>query len=66
MDAKWIDAVGDLWMKDADIDFAALEREWQLKPLETCGHVVDASDSTEAKRGSLLLCMTGFDDRKQS
>ncbi|KAI3550461.1 BRCA1 C Terminus domain-containing protein [Colletotrichum abscissum] len=65
MDAKWIDTVGDLWMKDADIDFAALEREWQLKPLETCGHVVDAADSTEAKRGSLLLCMTGFDDPDQ-
>ncbi|WYZ39741.1 hypothetical protein EsH8_IV_000082 [Colletotrichum jinshuiense] len=65
MDARWIDAVGDLWMKDADINFAALEQEWQLKPLETCGDVVDASEPAEAKRGSLLLCMTGFDDPDQ-
>ncbi|OHE96580.1 BRCA1 C Terminus domain-containing protein [Colletotrichum orchidophilum] len=65
MDARWIDAIGDLWMKDADIDFAALEREWQLKPLETCGHVSDTTDPTEARRGSLLLCMTGFDDPDQ-
>ncbi|KZL75950.1 BRCT domain-containing protein, partial [Colletotrichum tofieldiae] len=65
MDARWIDVVGELWMKDADIDFAALEREWQLKPLETCGDVVDPANPTEAKRGTLLLCMTGFDDPEQ-
>ncbi|TID02064.1 S-M checkpoint control protein rad4 [Colletotrichum higginsianum] len=65
MDARWIDVVGDLWMEDAEIDFAALEREWQLKPLETCGHVVDATNPAEAKRGALLLCMTGFDDPDQ-
>ncbi|KAJ0163200.1 S-M checkpoint control protein rad4 [Colletotrichum tanaceti] len=65
MDARWIDVVGDLWMEDTEIDFAALEREWQLKPLETCGHVVDASNPAEAKRGALLLCMTGFDDPDQ-
>ncbi|KAK2034112.1 BRCA1 C terminus domain-containing protein [Colletotrichum zoysiae] len=65
MDARWIDVVGELWMKDADIDFAALEREWQLKPLETCGDVTDLENPTEAKRGALLLCMTGFDDPEQ-
>ncbi|GKT49780.1 S-methyl-5'-thioadenosine phosphorylase [Colletotrichum spaethianum] len=65
MDARWIDIVGELWMKDAEIDFAALEREWQLKPLETCGDVIDTANPTEAKRGTLLLCMTGFDDPEQ-
>ncbi|KAK1981945.1 BRCA1 C terminus domain-containing protein [Colletotrichum cereale] len=65
MDARWIDVVGELWMKDADIDFAALEREWQLKPLETCGDVIDLENPTEAKRGTLLICMTGFDDPEQ-
>ncbi|KAK1970147.1 BRCA1 C terminus domain-containing protein [Colletotrichum sublineola] len=65
MDARWIDAVGELWMKDADIDFAALERKWQLKPLETCGDVIDPENPNEAKRGALLLCMTGFDDPEQ-
>ncbi|KAF6838274.1 brct domain-containing protein [Colletotrichum plurivorum] len=62
MDARWIDAVGELWMADAEIDFRALEREWQLKPLETCGEMPDPANPGESKRGSLLLCMTGFDD----
>ncbi|KAF9878033.1 BRCA1 C Terminus domain-containing protein [Colletotrichum karsti] len=62
MDATWIDAMGKLWMADANIDFAALEKEHQLRPFETCGEVPDATDPTQAKRGSLLLCMTGFDD----
>ncbi|KAH6673877.1 hypothetical protein EV126DRAFT_306906, partial [Verticillium dahliae] len=35
MDARWIDAVADLWKNAAEIDFAALETQWQLKPLET-------------------------------
>lgn len=64
MDAGWIDTVGELWMADAEIDFPALEREWQLKPLETCGEMPDPTNPTEGKRGSLLLCMTGFDDRR--
>ncbi|KAL0931474.1 brct domain-containing protein [Colletotrichum truncatum] len=65
MDATWIDALGQLWMADADIDFPALEREHQLKPLETCGEVPDATNPAQTKRGSLLLCMTGFDDPDQ-
>ncbi|KAI8229434.1 S-M checkpoint control protein rad4 [Colletotrichum sp. SAR 10_96] len=62
MDATWIDAVGKLWMEDVNIDFPAVEREHQLKPLETCGELPDATNPAESKRGSLLLCMTGFDD----
>lgn len=64
MDATWIDAVGKLWMEDVNIDFPAVEREHQLKPLETCGELPDATHPAESKRGSLLLCMTGFDDRR--
>ncbi|KAM0322194.1 hypothetical protein ACHAQA_009684 [Verticillium albo-atrum] len=57
MDARWIDAVADLWKDAAEIDFAALEKEWQLKPLETSG-----PDPGEEERIKLLCCMTGFED----
>lgn len=59
MDARWVDAVGQLWMDDAEIDMDALEKKWQLLPLETNGPEPGNQD-----RGRLLLCMTGFDDRE--
>ncbi|KAL2752339.1 hypothetical protein ACRALDRAFT_2029604 [Sodiomyces alcalophilus JCM 7366] len=59
MDARWVDAVGQLWMDDAEIDFDALEKKWQLLPLETNG-----PEPGKEERGRLLLCMTGFDDRE--
>ncbi|KAG7139234.1 S-M checkpoint control protein rad4 like [Verticillium longisporum] len=57
MDARWIDAVADLWKNAAEIDFAALETQWQLKPLETSG-----PEPGEHDRVKLLCCMTGFED----
>ncbi|KAM0280222.1 hypothetical protein ACHAQH_004180 [Verticillium albo-atrum] len=57
MDARWIDAVAELWKNAAEIDFAALEKEWQLKPLETSG-----PEPGEEERIKLLCCMTGFED----
>ncbi|CRK48601.1 hypothetical protein BN1723_008094 [Verticillium longisporum] len=41
----------------AEIDFAALETQWQLKPLETSG-----PEPGEHDRAKLLCCMTGFED----
>ncbi|EGZ72532.1 hypothetical protein NEUTE2DRAFT_43850, partial [Neurospora tetrasperma FGSC 2509] len=35
MAAGWIEALRKLWVEDADIDFIALEKEWELKPFET-------------------------------
>ncbi|ROT38075.1 BRCT domain-containing protein [Sodiomyces alkalinus F11] len=60
MDARWVDAVGQLWMNDAEINFEALEKKWQLLPLETNG-----PEAGKEERGRLLLCMTGFDDPDQ-
>ena len=54
--AGWVDAVLSLWTKDADISFGALEDEWRLRPLETCGGV------KLTDRGALLCCLTGFED----
>ena len=59
MDAGWVAAVSELWKQDAEIDFAALEREWRLKPLEFCGAEV-VGDRTEP-RAAALVCLTGFD-----
>jgi DNA replication regulator DPB11 len=64
MDARWVEAVRDLWVKDAEIDFRSLEKAWQLRPLETSGR--SPSDGYEAKRGAVLCCVTGFEDRESS
>lgn len=60
MDASWIDAVSDLWKNDAPIDFLKLEKEHQLKPLETQGIIPPPDDGSEPSRKSLLICLTGF------
>ncbi|KAK3313698.1 hypothetical protein B0H66DRAFT_358203 [Apodospora peruviana] len=61
MSASWIEAVRDLWVEDADIDFVALERQWQLRTFETNGGEPTPEHPT-LERGRLLCCMTGFDD----
>ncbi|KAM7193788.1 hypothetical protein V8F20_008263 [Naviculisporaceae sp. PSN 640] len=61
MDAHWVTAVRDLWVQDADIDFAALEKEWQLKTFEIGGGE-PTPDGSVPKRVRLLCCMTGFED----
>lgn len=61
MAAGWIEAVRDLWVEDADIDFVALEETWRLRAFETNGGDSNLP-GTEADRGKLLCCLTGFDD----
>jgi hypothetical protein len=59
MDATWIDALSDLWKNDETIDFPALERLHQLKPLETRGSIPPTHDAPRGRQ-SLLVCLTGF------
>ncbi|KAK4119624.1 hypothetical protein N657DRAFT_250610 [Parathielavia appendiculata] len=60
MAAGWVEAVRNLWVEDADIDFLALEKEWQLRPFESGGE--QTLDGSEPQRRRLLCCMTGFED----
>ncbi|KAL6894832.1 BRCT domain-containing protein [Trichoderma evansii] len=65
MDAGWIIAVSELWKKDEEIDLAALEKSYQLKPLETCGaEPWSEEEESPAARGSLLVCLTGFGEQR--
>ncbi|KAK0646976.1 BRCT domain-containing protein [Cercophora newfieldiana] len=57
----WVEAVRDLWVQDAEIDFDALEKQWQLRTFETGGGL-PTQDGSEPERGRLLCCMTGFDE----
>ncbi|KAK3905468.1 hypothetical protein C8A05DRAFT_41586 [Staphylotrichum tortipilum] len=61
MTAGWVEAVRNLWVQDAVIDFVALEKEWQLRPFETGGGD-PSDDGSEPPRRTLLCCMTGFED----
>lgn len=61
MAAGWVEAVRDLWVEDADIDFAALEETWRLRTLETSGGDLSITEQ-QPVRGRLLCCLTGFDD----
>lgn len=61
MAAGWVAAVRNVWIEDVDIDFAALEREWQLRTFETNGGD-PTEDDTAPVRGRLLCCVTGFED----
>ncbi|KAK4167704.1 putative S-M checkpoint control protein rad4, partial [Cladorrhinum sp. PSN259] len=61
MAAGWVTAVRNVWVQDADMDFAALEKEWQLQTFETNGGEL-YDDGTVSERGRLLCCVTGFDD----
>ncbi|KAK1773174.1 hypothetical protein QBC45DRAFT_428319 [Copromyces sp. CBS 386.78] len=60
MAAGWIEALRKLWVEDADIDFIALEKEWQMKPFETGGGEPNLVDGTTEPRQKLLICSTGF------
>ncbi len=61
MTAGWVEAVRNLWVQDAEIDFVALEKEWQLRTFET-GAGDPTEDGSEPPRRRLLCCMTGFED----
>ncbi|KAJ4399149.1 protein kinase activating protein dpb11 [Neurospora sp. IMI 360204] len=60
MAAGWIEALRKLWVQDADIDFIALEKEWELKPFETGGGEPNLVHGTTEPRRKLLICSTGF------
>ncbi|KAK8076595.1 BRCA1 C Terminus domain-containing protein [Apiospora phragmitis] len=62
MAVGWINAVRSLWVEDQDIDFAALEAQWQLKPFEARGANPDSPHAEEREPGRLLVCLTGFDE----
>lgn len=62
MAVGWVDAVRNLWVKDEQIDFGALEKEWCLKTFETGGGHMD-SDGNMGPKEKLLCCLTGFEDR---
>lgn len=62
MAAGWVEAVRDLWIEDAEIDFAALENAWKLRTFETSGGTAKDSEAEVASRNRLVCCMTGFDD----
>lgn len=64
MTAGWIWTVLHLWQEDADIDFSKLEELWRLKPFESSGGSLAPSSDGLHERGCLLICLTGFDDRK--
>lgn len=55
--------MSELWKKDDDIDFRALEAQHQLKPFEKRGIDPSLSDPS-AGRDSLLICLTGFGDQR--
>lgn len=61
MAAGWIEAVRDLWIEDAEINFAALENAWKLQTFETSGGTAKGP-AEAASRNRLLCCLTGFDD----
>jgi len=61
MAAGWVEAVRNLWIQDAEIDFLALEKAWQLRPFEIGGGE-PTPDGSVAPRRKLLCCMTGFED----
>ncbi|KAK0752930.1 hypothetical protein B0T18DRAFT_356722 [Schizothecium vesticola] len=62
MAAGWVEAVRNRWVEDADIDFDALEAEWQLKTFEASGGDSTTASTLDAERRRLLCCMTGFED----
>ncbi|KXX82659.1 S-M checkpoint control protein rad4 [Madurella mycetomatis] len=61
MAAGWVEAVRNLWVQDAEIDFVALEKEWQLRTFETGGGE-PIGNGAVANRRKLLCCMTGFEE----
>ncbi|KAH8899077.1 hypothetical protein GQ53DRAFT_711001 [Thozetella sp. PMI_491] len=66
MAAGWVDAVLHLWKDDADMDFDALEKEWQLRALETSGGDPNApEDAPEFQRGRLICSVSGFDEAEE-
>ncbi len=64
MDAGWIQAMLETWKNAEDVDFAKLEAEYRLKPLDKCG-AAPALPGQEPEHDSLLVCLTGFGEQRQ-
>lgn len=58
----WVEAVMDLWTRDAAIDLPALEATWRLKAFETDGGEVNMETGELGERGRLSCCLSGFED----
>jgi DNA replication regulator DPB11 len=65
MDPGWIEALNRLWTHDEPIEFAAVEREWQLRALETGGASNMKAASSLPTRHRLMICLTGFNDLQE-
>ncbi|KAK2605565.1 hypothetical protein N8I77_008394 [Diaporthe amygdali] len=64
MAVGWVDAVRDLWVRDEQIDFQALEKEWCLKAFETGGGAISNTGDAGPKT-TLNCCLTGFEDQNE-
>lgn len=62
MAVGWVDAVRNIWVRDEQVDFPALEKEWCLKAFETGGGAIDDNQEVGPKT-ALNCCLTGFDNR---
>ncbi|KAL1880020.1 protein kinase activating protein dpb11 [Diaporthe australafricana] len=62
MAVGWVDAVRNLWVRDEQIDFPALEKEWCLKAFETGGGAIDNNQDAGPK-STLNCCLSGFEDQ---
>ena len=63
MDALWIEELMDLWKGAEAFDPDQLEKKHELLAFETSG-VEQTSQGEDGPRGSLLICLTGFGDRR--
>ena len=64
MDPRWVDAVTSLWKNDDEIDCPALEKQYQLKTFERGCSLDPAEDGKLRERDTILLCLTGFGDKR--
>ncbi|KAI0166207.1 hypothetical protein GGR57DRAFT_445856 [Xylariaceae sp. FL1272] len=62
MAAGWVDAVRQLWVEDQEIDMAALETAWMLRPFESSGGIPNSPNPQLRERQRLVCCLTGFED----
>ena len=62
MAAGWVDAVLKLWVQDTEMDFPALEQQWQLRVLETSGGDPHAEPP---QRVPLVCSVSGFEDAEE-
>lgn len=64
MDAAWVDTVSHRWKNVEPIDFAALEKEHELKAFEARGSIPQTPQKDPPTRQPLLICLTGFSNQR--